>query len=43
LKQVMETGEVILSDGTVWDNGLLTQRPARPVSGEELSQSQGAD
>jgi uncharacterized membrane protein len=42
-KQVMETGEITLSDGTVWDNGLLTQRPARPVSGEELSQSQGAD
>jgi uncharacterized membrane protein len=42
-KQVMETGEIILSDGTVWDNGLLTQRPARPASGEELSQSQGAD
>ncbi len=43
LKQVMEVGEVIISDGTVWDNGLLTQRAAQPVSGEELSQSQGAD
>jgi uncharacterized membrane protein len=44
-KQVIETGEVILSDGTVWDNGLLTQRPAQPVSGEELRQSHatGAD
>lgn len=42
LKQLMETGEVTLSDGTVWDNGLLTQRPARPVSGEGLNQSQGA-
>jgi uncharacterized membrane protein len=40
-KQVMETGEVIISDGTVWDNGLLTQRPAQPVSGEEIKQ-QGA-
>jgi uncharacterized membrane protein len=40
-KQVMETGEVIVSDGTVWDNGLLTQRPAQPVSDEELKQ-QGA-
>jgi uncharacterized membrane protein len=44
-KQVIETGEVIVSDGTVWDNGLLTQRPAQPVSGEELRQAQatGAD
>jgi uncharacterized membrane protein len=43
LKQVMEVGEVIVSDGTVWDNGLLTQRAAQPVSGEELSKAQGAD
>jgi uncharacterized membrane protein len=42
-KQVMEVGEVIVSDGTVWDNGLLTQRAAQPISGEELSQAQGAD
>ncbi len=42
-KQVMETGEVVVSDGTFWDNGLLTQRPARPVSGEELTEvSKGA-
>ena len=31
LKQVMETGEVVVSEGTVWDNGLLTQRPAQPI------------
>jgi uncharacterized membrane protein len=42
-KQVMEVGEVIVSDGTVWDNGLLTQRAAQPISGEELSKAQGAD
>ncbi|HWT02938.1 MAG TPA: SRPBCC family protein [Pyrinomonadaceae bacterium] len=42
LKQVIETGEVVLSDGTVWDNGVLTQRPGRPVSDEELEQSRGA-
>ncbi|HYY56917.1 MAG TPA: SRPBCC family protein [Pyrinomonadaceae bacterium] len=42
LKQVMETGEVVLSDGTIWDNGYLTQRPAQPPSGRELGQSQGA-
>ncbi|MDT5293941.1 MAG: hypothetical protein QOJ76_821 [Acidobacteriota bacterium] len=41
-KQVMETGEVVVSDGTVWDNGFLTQRPAQPVSSEELGRSQGA-
>jgi uncharacterized membrane protein len=38
LKQVLETGEVIISEGTVWDNGLLTQRPAQPPAAEELSQ-----
>jgi uncharacterized membrane protein len=42
LKQVMETGEVVLSEGTVWDNGYLTQRPAQPPSREELGQSRGA-
>jgi uncharacterized membrane protein len=42
-KQLMETGEVVVSDGTVWDNGLLTQRPAQPVSREELARkAQGA-
>jgi len=29
-KQYIETGEIIVSDGTLWDNGLLTQRPAQP-------------
>ncbi|MFL6281595.1 MAG: SRPBCC family protein [Pyrinomonadaceae bacterium] len=37
-KQLMETGEVTISDGTFWDNGILTQRPAQPVSGEEAKQ-----
>lgn len=41
LKQVIEIGEVIISDGTVWDNGLLTQRAAQPVSSEEIGRSQG--
>ena len=41
-KQVMEIGEVVVSDGTVWDNGYLTQRPAQPLSREELGQSRGA-
>jgi uncharacterized membrane protein len=38
-KQVMETGEAAVSDGTVWDNGYLTQRAAQPVSSEELQQA----
>lgn len=41
-KQLMETGEIIVSDGTIWDNGYLTQRPAQPVSSEEVSFSRGA-
>ena len=36
-KQVMETGEVVVSDGTIRDNGLLTQRPARPIAGEQVA------
>ncbi|MDQ3805737.1 MAG: SRPBCC family protein [Acidobacteriota bacterium] len=40
-KQVVETGEVVVSEGTVWDNGLLTQRPAQPPSGEELGAARG--
>ena len=42
LKQVIEVGEVIVSDGTYFDNGVLTQRAAQPVSSAEASQSQGA-
>jgi uncharacterized membrane protein len=30
-KQMMEVGEVTLSDGALWDNGFLTQRPAQPA------------
>jgi uncharacterized membrane protein len=33
-KQIMEVGEVSLSDGTLWDNGFLTQRPAQPSEAE---------
>jgi uncharacterized membrane protein len=43
LKQIMEVGELVVSDGTIWDNGYLTQRPAQPASGADLAQSQGAD
>jgi uncharacterized membrane protein len=38
-KQLMETGEVVVSDGTFWDNGYLSQRPAQPVSREEQEPS----
>jgi uncharacterized membrane protein len=41
-KQLMETGEVVISEGTVWDNGLLTQRPAQPPTNEELAQTRAA-
>jgi uncharacterized membrane protein len=37
-KQLMEAGEVAVSDGTFYDNGILTQRPAQPVSNEEARQ-----
>ena len=37
-KQVMEVGEVVVSDGAVWDNGLLSQRPAQPIATEELAE-----
>ena len=30
-KQIVETGEVIVSEGTLWDNGVLSQRPAQPA------------
>jgi uncharacterized membrane protein len=42
LKQVIEVGEVIVSDGTYFDNGLLTQRAAQPTPNAEAGQSQGA-
>src|SRR5579885_87664 len=42
LKQVIEVGEIVLSDGTYFDNGLLTQRAAQPVASGEAGQSQGA-
>jgi len=38
-KQLMETGEVVVSDGAFWDNGYLSQRPAQPVSREEQESS----
>jgi len=37
LKQVLEVGEVVVSDGTYFSNGILTQRPPQPLSGTEAS------
>ena len=35
-KQVMEVGEVVVSDATLFGTGYFEQRPARPASPEEL-------
>ena len=39
-KQVMEVGEVVVSDATLFGTGYMTQRPAQPASASEL---EGAD
>jgi uncharacterized membrane protein len=38
-KQLMEVGEVTLSDGAVWNNGFWSQRPAQPLNSKELNES----
>lgn len=38
-KQIMEIGEVTLSDGALWDSGYLTQRPAQPINRQEADAS----
>ncbi len=38
-KQIMEVGEVAISDGAAWDNGMLTQRPAQPLADDEANQA----
>jgi uncharacterized membrane protein len=38
-KQVMETGEVIRSDGSPQGYGQITQRPGQPMNGHERSKS----
>jgi len=35
-KQVMEIGEVVVSDGTLLGTGYMAQRPARPAAAKEL-------
>ena len=39
-KQVMEVGEVVVSDATLFGTGYFEQRPARPASPEELQRAE---
>ena len=38
-KQVLELGEVVVSEGTLFGTGYMTQRPAQPPSASELEQA----
>jgi uncharacterized membrane protein len=38
-KQVMEVGEVVVSEGTLLGTGYMQQRPARPASASELQKA----
>jgi hypothetical protein len=39
-KQVMEVGEVVVSDATLFGTGYFEQRPARPASARELESAE---
>ena len=39
-KQVMEVGEVVVSEATLFGTGYMTQRPAQPASADELEQAE---
>lgn len=39
-KQVMEVGEVVVSDATLFGTGYMTQRPAQPAASSELEQAE---
>ena len=39
-KQVLEVGEVVVSDATLYGTGYFEQRPARPASAEELERAE---
>lgn len=39
LKQVLEVGEVVVSDATIFGTGYFDQRPAQPASSRELNSS----
>jgi hypothetical protein len=38
-KQVMEVGEVVVSDATLLGTGYMEQRPGRPAAASELEQA----
>jgi hypothetical protein len=38
-KQVMEIGEVVVSDATLMGTGYMAQRPGQPASASELEQA----
>jgi len=38
-KQVMEIGEIVVSDATVLGTGYMSQRPGRPASADELNEA----
>jgi hypothetical protein len=39
-KQVLEVGEVVVSEGTLMGTGYMEQRPARPASANELERAE---
>jgi hypothetical protein len=39
-KQVMEVGEVVVSDATLLGTGYFAQRPARPADASELEEAE---
>jgi uncharacterized membrane protein len=42
-KQVLEVGEVVVSDGTLLGNGYFEQRPARPADAGELEKAESRE
>ena len=42
-KQVMEVGEVVISDATLMGTGYFSQRPARPADVSELEKAEASD
>jgi uncharacterized membrane protein len=42
-KQVLEVGEVVVSDGTLFGTGYFAQRPARPADVDELQEAESME
>jgi uncharacterized membrane protein len=40
-KRLLETGEIVVSDATLYGIGLTEQRPGRPPSDEEIREAKG--